>query len=132
MPSPYTNPSARARFERRVSTQSEPPTYYGQTGSDSGPEAWLSEGRRISTENSLVVTQFLSHLPTESYEVTEALAIWAAVQNRMNPWPWCGARDSLPAESYFSLQVALQMGLSRNQGFSITFQAADHQCAFQG
>src|SRR5215472_11459791 len=56
LPSPYTNPSARARFERRVSTQSEPPTYYGQTGSDSGPEAWLSEGRRISTENALVVT----------------------------------------------------------------------------
>src|SRR5215467_1092839 len=48
------------------------------------------------------------------------------------PLAWCGARDSLPAESYFSLKVALQMGLSRNQGCSITFQAADHQCSFQG
>ena len=42
------------------------------------------------------------------------------------PLAWCGARDSLPAESYFGLKVALQMGLSRNQGCSITFQAADH------
>jgi hypothetical protein len=40
--------------------------------------------------------------------------------------PGAAPKDSLPAESYFSLQVTLQMGLSCNQGFSITFQAVDH------
>ena len=41
-------------------------------------------------------------------------------------------RNSSPVDTlrvrkpYFGLQVALQMRLSRNQGLSITFQAADH------
>src|SRR5216683_3973713 len=34
-------------------------------------------------------------------------------------------------ESHFGVQVALKMGSSRHKGFSITFQAADHQCPLQ-